>query len=981
MATPSPSGPPAPLPPERWEAVLSLFHDTLEQPPEAREAFLRAACDSDEALYHQVTSLLAADAMDDSFLATSRPLATRFAPEHSPMQDKRIGPYRVDEEIGQGGMGVVYRAHRDDVGTTVAIKFLRERFPSAERQRRFSAEQRTLGRLEHPGIARLLDAGTTDDGTPFFVMEYVDGVPVTDYCAAHDLDLSARLALFQQVGAAVRYAHAKAVVHRDLKPSNVLVTDTAAGPQVKLLDFGIAKLLADEGDAQTHTNERLLTPAYAAPEQVSKGGISTATDVYALGVLLYELLTGKRPLDVSDTSLSEAVERILHQLPDAPSTAAAQPAGQADLPPVHPVPPDALRGDLDTICEVSLRKAPERRYASVEALCGDIAHFLARRPIAARPDTVTYRAGKFIRRHRAGVAATAATVALLVALVTAYTLQLTTERDRATQQAAIAESVVAFLVETLEEGNPNAVPGDTLTIYDIIERAEDRSEQLDHQLARANVLDAIGRVRHVHGQFDHADSLFTLSLNLRRAALSPDHPDVAASLNHLAQVYALQGHYAAADSLVTQSLGILRHAYGGRDGRLAEPTKILAQVRYQQGRYADADSLYGRTVSIDRRANALPADSRADTHQEWGMAKFQRADYAGAAEQYQRAIAYFDEVYPEGHVATASALANLASIERVRGEYEAAADGYREALAMTREILGPRHLNIAIIQNNLAVTYHRQGNVDTAAVMMAENVQLRQDLLGPNHPAVATAHNNLGEMLRDLGRLAEAESHFRTALTIRETALGPEHDKTVTSLNNIATLHEAQGAYETAEPMRRDVLARYRASLGAEHPRVALALSNLGSLLRKKGAHVEAESVLTEALDLRRRILPPVHDDLAQTLRALAALYAAREEWAAAEPLLREALSIHQEATPEHWQTAQTAVRLGQVLLHRDQFAVAESLLVDGYTGLHADLGPDAEATTEAESTLRALYAAWNRPERTPQVIDSLQVASTLLTQ
>ncbi|NBC00947.1 MAG: tetratricopeptide repeat protein [Bacteroidetes bacterium] len=978
MATPSPSGPPAPLPPERWEAILSLFHDTLEQPAKAREAFLRAACDSDEALYHQVTSLLAADAMDDSFLATSRPLTTRLALEHSPMQDKRIGPYRVDEEIGQGGMGVVYRAHRDDVGTTVAIKFLRERFPSAERQHRFVTEQRTLGRLEHPGIARLLDAGTTDDGTPFFVMEYVDGVPVTDYCAAHDLDLSARLALFQQVGAAVRYAHAKAVVHRDLKPSNVLVTDTAAGPQVKLLDFGIAKLMADGEGTQTRTNERLLTPAYAAPEQVSEGGISTATDVYALGVLLYEMLTGKRPLDVSDTSLSEAVERILHQLPDAPSTAAAHPAGQAELP---PVPPDALRGDLDTICEVCLRKAPERRYASAEALCGDITRFQTRRPITARPDTLTYRTGKFIRRHRAGVGATAATAVLIAALVTVYTLQLATERDRATEQAVVAESVVEFFVETLEEGNPNAVPGDTLTIYDIIDRAEERSDQLDNPLARANVLDGIGQVRHVYGQFDQADSLFTRSLDLRRAALAPDHPDVASSLNHLAQLYILQGDYAAADSLITQSLTILKQGRDVKANQLAEPTKILAHVRYRQGRYAEADSLYGSTVRIDRQANVLSDDSRADTHQEWGMAKFQRADYAGAAEQYRHAIGYFNAVYPEGHVATASALANLASIERVRGEYDAAVAGYQAALAMTQEILGPRHLNMAIIQNNLAVTYHRQGNVDTAAVMMAENVQLRQDLLGPNHPAVATAHNNLGEMLRDLGRLAEAESHFRTALTIRETALGPEHEKTVTSLNNIATLHEAQGAYETAEPMRRDVLARYRASLGAEHPRVALALSNLGSLLRKKGAYQEAESVLTEALDLRRRILPPVHDDLAQTLRALAALYVAREQWAAAEPLLREAHSIHQEVIPEHWQTAQTAVRLGQVLLHRDQLAVAESLLVDGYADLHTDLGPDAEATTEAESTLRALYAAWNRPERTPQVLDSLQVASTLLTQ
>jgi len=952
---------------DRWEAVLSVFHDALAHPPDERSAYVRDACGEDTDLRQHVERLLEADATDNALVQTGNGWNEQLVAERSSMSDVQIGPYRIREEIGRGGMGVVYRAERDDVGTTVAIKVLRERFPTADRLRRFLAEQRTLGRLNHPSIARFLDAGVTGDGTPFFVMEHVDGAPITAYCDRHDLGATERLTLFQDVCEAVRYAHANLVVHRDLKPSNVLVTTDG---QVKLLDFGVAKGIADDVDDFTRTGERLLTPAYAAPEQVRDEPVSTATDVYALGALLYELLTGRRPLDVSsDVPLSVAIERIMHDQPVLPSEAASQ--GESP-----PIAPSRLRGDLDTICQTALQKAPDRRYASAEALRDDLWRTLSNRPIAARPDSWTYRIGKFLRRNRTEIGATGAATLGVALLVVFYTLQLSDERDRAGRQAAVSESVVEFLVEILEEGNPNAAGGDTLTIYDVIERAEMRSETLGDPLVRANVLDAVARVRLVRGQLNQADSLFRVALDLRQTPPVFDYSDIAASLNQLAQVQILQGNYPAADSLMQVSLGLWERAFGAIDRQLAEPTKILAHVRYQQGDYAEADSLYQRATEIDDAMGGLSSDSRADAHQEWGMAKFQQADYEGASRQYREAIDYFREMHPEGHVATASALANLASIERVRGNYEAAVSGYREAMEMTRTLLGPRHINIALIQNNLAVTYHRQGQTERAASIMTENLQLREDLLGANHPAVATAHNNLGDMLRKLGRLDAAERHFRTALLIREAALGPDHARTATTLNNIASLHESRGSLATAEPMRRDVLTRYRAAYGEEHPRVALALSNLGSLLRKRGAYAEADSMLTQALDLQRRLHDPMHDDLARTLEELAALHVDRETWSRAEPLLQEALAIRREGTPDHWETAWTAVQLGDVLMQLSQFAAAESLLISGVANLRAARELDNDVAVAAESTLTVLYDVWERPEEQARVLDSLQTTA-----
>ena len=955
----------APLSPERWDRVLTLFHDALAHAPEERDAFLRAACGADGALYRQVNLLLAADATDDTLLQTGGVLQAGLMAEQGSMQGEQIGPYRIEDEIGRGGMGVVYRAHRDDVGTTVAIKFLRERFPSADRLARFLAEQRTLGRMAHPGIARLLDAGTTEDGTPFFVMEHVEGVPITDYCSAHALDLANRLQLFQQVCDAVRYAHANAVVHRDLKPSNVFITEVDGQPRVKLLDFGIAKLLADEAEAGlTRTDEQLLTPAYAAPEQVGSGAVSTAADVYALGALLYELLTGRHPLDIAGASLSEAIERIEHETPDPPSETAAA----ADAPPVLP---STLRGDLDVICQVALRKKPERRYASAEALGSDIARFLERRPITARPDTLTYRTRMFVRRHRAGVAVAAAAVVLIAAVVTLYTVRLAAERDRAEAQAATAESVVEFLVETLDEGNPNAAPGDTLTVYDIVDRAEARAGAFQERpLVHASVLDAVGRVRMMHGDLDRADSLHRAGLGNRQATLGPGHPDVATSLTRLGDVRVQQGRYAEADSLLRSALSLIPSGPLQRhDLRRATTLRLLARSQMLQSQLATADSLFKASLDLQQRYRAPTHREVVNTYTDLGRTQLMNGDYDAAETNFRHALDGFREEHPEGHTVMSALLTNLATIHRARGRYDQADSLYTRALKMMTRVVGPTHPNTASILNNLGANAYHQGDFDAAARHFREALSVRTALLGDMHPDVAAAHNNLAAVLMRSQRFAEAEPHQRRAYEILETTLGPNHANTITALDNVAGLHEEQGDLAIAESIRRDVLARYRQTLGPEHPRIGMALTNLGALLEKRGAYGEAEKHLQEALTLRRTILEDGHADIASTLAALGRVHASQARWAEAEEAYREALATREAQTPEHEATASARLHLGDALRAQGRFEEAESHIVDGFA-MAQSASPDVRA--EGRAIFQRFYEAWGRPGRAVAVRDSL---------
>ena len=460
----------------RWERIQRLFHDALERPADARRAYLEAASAGDTALVGEVLRMLAADVGTatplDRGLAAVAEQVLRVDTAELPTTD--FGPYRITKLLGEGGMGVVYLARRADLGSVAAIKILRDAWLSPARRDRFAAEQRTLAQLHHPSIAQLHDADSLPDGTPWFVMEYVEGVPLTEYCREHGTSIEGRLELFRAVCEAVQHAHGHAVIHRDLKPSNILVT---ADGTVKLLDFGIAKHLEDvEGTVdQTRTGLRLMTPAYAAPEQIRGERVGIHTDVYSLGVILYELLAGRPPFDLAGKTPAEAMSIVVEQEPARPSQVGAAYGGVRAGPDRGPGWPVTPPGPTSTSsASRPCTRSRRRRYQTVEALIRDVDHYLAGEPLEARPDTVRYRLGKFVRRNRGPVAAAALVLAVLVGTVVFYTVRLARARNQAVAEAARTERIQRYMVHLFQGGDEAVGPADSLRVVTLVERGHRR---------------------------------------------------------------------------------------------------------------------------------------------------------------------------------------------------------------------------------------------------------------------------------------------------------------------------------------------------------------------------------------------------------------------------------------------------------------------------------------------------------------------------
>src|SRR5262245_8366923 len=491
------------------DRVARIFGEALERPAAERRAFLDAACASAPELRAEAESLLAAHEQAGGFLDeidTAREAALLDATaEPEPPEGRRVGPYRLLREVGRGGMGVVYLAERVEGGfeQRAAIKLVKRGMDTDAILRRFLRERQILAGLEHASVARLLDGGVTDDGHPYFAMEYVDGEPLTVYCENRQLGIEARLRLFEEACRAVQHAHGKLVVHRDLKPSNMLVTGEG---RLKLLDFEIAKLLTEDDDATaitlTQVGTRVLTPDYAAPEQVRGEPVTTATDVYALGVVLYELLAGRLPHGGERRSLGEMARAICEEEPRAPSmAAAAQPRRAREL-----------RGDLDTVVLKALSKEPSRRYASAEALAEDIRRFLSGHPVRARRDTVGYVVTKFVRRHKVGVAAaTVAVLSLLLGLAgTAWQAAVAArERDRARLEAERAEKVKEFLVGLFKASDPAESTGEAITARELMDRGAERIEKelAGHPSLQAELFEIVAGISHELGRYEQARSL------------------------------------------------------------------------------------------------------------------------------------------------------------------------------------------------------------------------------------------------------------------------------------------------------------------------------------------------------------------------------------------------------------------------------------------------------------------------------------------
>jgi eukaryotic-like serine/threonine-protein kinase len=940
------------LDPERWGRVSSLLDEALDLPPDERSRLLEARCAGDEALRRHVEALLKAESEAGDFLergpaTTATTLREMALAEDAgdPASGGRIGPWRVVREIGRGGMGVVYLAERADgqFEQRAALKLLKRGLDTEEILARFLRERQILARLQHPGIARLLDGGMSEDGRPFIVMEHVEGKPIVAECEARRLPLDERLRLMEQVCDAVQYAHGNLVVHRDLKPSNVLLR---ADGGIALLDFGIARLLSGPGEepVTVTSGPALMTPQYAAPEQVRGEAATTATDVYALGLILYELVAGRRPYEVQGLDDATSGRVILDTTPRPPSRVA-----------VSSRPPRALADDLDALVLMALRKEPKRRYPTAQALGEDLDRLRRGLPIRAQRDTVGYRLGKFAARHRAGVAAAALATAGLLAGLGGTLWQARVAR----QEARRASAVKDFLLGVFQVSDPSQAQGREITARELLDRGAGRVEAAlrDEPDLRIEMLGVLGDIYEHLGLYDQARPLVDRSLDLARASFGPGDTRVGSALRRQGTLLTDAGKNDEAILLLRQALEIHTSADGpqsyetARDreelaaallaaGQKEEGTRLVAEVleverrlhpgghgdlaralnnaglmARQAGRLPEAESLYRESIAMRRRLSGPDDPDLCSPLINLASALRQEGKVVEAEGEAREALRVARQSLGPEHVTTITAMNTLAVMDQNLARYDDAAALHREVLAYWEKTKGRDHPNAVVSINNLAAVLKDQGKEDEAVALFREAIDRFPRAVGPKHPFNAIAMTHLGAILRDQGRAAESEDLLRRALALVEGLRGADHPETAVVAVQLGALEQARGRTAEAETLLRRALAARERGLGADNPATQASRLALAGLERDRGALEEAAALERTALAGLRAVSPPGHPDVALALLELGRTETARARFDDAVPLLREALADRAQVFgASSWKTAEAQLVLAAAL-------------------------------------------------------------------
>jgi tetratricopeptide (TPR) repeat protein len=814
-----------------------LLKAALDLPIAERAALVRAGCPGEPALEAEVLALLEAAGADDAALlpggALAGPFGSAFTTRLDPAGaietgDALAGPFRIVREIGRGGMGVVHLAERVTGGFTqqVALKVASPGAESDALARRFERERQIVASLDHPNIARLVDGGRTADGRPWFAMEYVEGERIDRHCERLGLDIEARLRLVATVAAAVQHAHSRLLVHRDIKPGNILISTSG---EVKLLDFGIAKpfgLHPDaKGEALTRTDVRPMTPEYASPELLRGGEATTASDVYQLGLLLYEILTGTRAQPLEGTTAAEAERIVCERDPPPPSIVTGA---------------RALRGDLDAIVMKAIRKEPRERYATPLDLADDLERWMASEPVRARRGSGLYRARKFVRRNRVATAFAAALVVLLagfaVSMAVLYgraSANLTRARAAeaaAAHEAEVAKQVSGFLVRIFGLSDPGEARGNTVT-------------------ARSLLDDAAGKI----------------GTELR------DQPEVRARLMQvMGQVYINLGLYDSAEPLLADALAL--EEKNGDEHGTADVLDLLGTLSNVRGAPADAEGLHRRALAIRERLGPAESEAMATTLTSLGGDLLEMARYDEAEPVLKRALEIRERLLGPEHQDVGTSLNELAEVYNRQARYADAEPLYLRSYHIAERVLGPDHPDLGYRANNLGLLYKRMGRLDEAERLYREALRIREKVLPPDHPLIAWTLDNLGMLCLTQKRTAEAEPLFLRALDIAGRAVGPEHPDTAIVMNNLALLRAAQGRNAEAEALHRKTIVMWEKSVGPDHPQLAGGLHNLARLCVTTGRTEEGARLYRRALAIREAKLGPDHPLTRSTRDALATL-------------------------------------------------------------------------------------------------------------
>jgi eukaryotic-like serine/threonine-protein kinase len=1007
----------------------SLFEAALEKPTASeRRAFLESACAGDSRLRKRVELLLAAHDNTRGILDASAgsggwtKVGAGLTPDGGSQASELVGTtiadrYRLLEEIGGGGMGTVWKAEqKQPVRRTVALKLIRPGMDSRSVLSRFEVERQALALMDHQNIARVLDGGTTDSGRPFFVMEYVKGVPLTKYCDDARLSITQRLALFVPACQAVQHAHTKGVIHRDLKPSNILVCLQDGQPMPKVIDFGLAKAMHQPlTDHTLHTAHGMLvgTPLYMSPEQAEPNNldVDARTDVYALGVILYELLTGTTPVErgrFHEAAWHEMLRLIKEEEPPRPS---ARLSGSDSLPSlaaqrqVEPVRLTwLLRGELDWIVMKALQKDRSRRYETANSFARDIERYLHDEPVDAGPPSAIYRLQKFGRRHRVALALAAAFAAVLMGATAVSTWQAV--RARRAQAAAVR----AYDSETLQRR--------------VALEQRDRAVQAEAQAKRSETeaRSVLGFFRErvlsaprPEGQEGGLGREVTL-----RAALDAAEPGIATGFaevptveaairDALGESYSYLGETALAIRQLERAR-TLRTAELGRDHvDTLESMNKLAVNYWQAGRIDDSVALHEETLRLRRAKLGADDPATIGTMNDLALAYQDAGRLSEAITLLEQARKPFEEKMGLEHPDTLTCMSNLAVAYRHAGRLGDALPLYEETHRRLLAKLGREHPTTLYSMHNLASGYDAAGKRDLSLPLFAETLKLRKAKLGADHPDTLNTMNSLASTYQNDGKLNLALPLYEETLKLRKAKLGADHPDTLNSTNNLAMGYRALGKFELALPLLEENHKLSRARLGAKHPFTLIAMNNLAKCYRTANKVDKAMPLFQEAAEgfekLRFRHshagrtlsdLISAHEDLkhfheaevwrrkwlgalkeqdgadslsyAIELSALGANLLEQEQWTSAEPVLREALAVLEKKQPGEWAMHNARSQLGGALLEQKKYSEAESLLIQAYTGLKAREEqipqPDRHCVAKAGERIVRLYATWGRPDQ-----------------
>jgi serine/threonine protein kinase/Tfp pilus assembly protein PilF len=905
--------------------VEEIFELAVALPGEQRGALLDSECDDNAGLRAEVERLLRADAEAGGFLETPVASVGELLGDE-PWKGHTLGDYRLVRCIGEGGMATVYLAVRadDEYQKQVAVKLLRGGLEGPEAEQRLRRERQILASLEHPNIARLLDGGTTPNGAPFIVMEHVEGEPIDEYCQRRHLDISQRLGLFLQVLSAVQHAHNNLVVHRDLKPSNILVTEEGTP---KLLDFGIAKLLnpklAGQSDP-TRADLLLLTPSYASPEQIKGRAITTASDVYSLGVVLYRLLTDASPYETDTSDIDKLVRSVCELDPPRPSRVLEQAGRRAES--------RQLRGDLDQIILKALEKEPAHRYQSVEQLAEDLRRFNRGLPVSARSASSAYLARKFLRRHRWGATFSLVLIAVLLGAGGHTVMQSarTAEALRvAEKEREKAEAINSFLLEMLTSASPNVGEGRDVTVIEAMASAEDSitDSLVGQPEIEAAVRRVIGATYRELGRFEESETTLLTALGLQRDALGRNE-DVALVLNDLGLTKQKLGRLDEAETCFREALELDRQLLGPEAPATLRSLNNLAGVLRSLDRLDEVEQLC-REI----------------------LATYERSPFA----------------IDEAEVATVHA--NLGILLMDKGDLHDAATELEQALAVFRRLHTGDHPDIASTQGALAMIYEDLGRYDEARETMHASIEMLVRLFGERHPAVGYNRYGFGRILVSCGQKAEAEQAYLSALEILSETLGPSHTMIADVSIGLANLYRMLGNWQEAERLLDRAEGIVVPSLGKESHLYGFVLGSRAWLQYQQGQFDNAEATARQALELRRKLVGDEGFAYGASLSALAAILGRQGRTDESLEAFAQAIGILETTGGSGaGRLVECRYNYGRVLIQVQRYDDAEDQLLHALQGLEANRGFDPGKRVDILDALIELYDVCGNDDRLADV-------------